>query len=214
MLPRGLLSGLVLLAAGLLAATTHAQPYEEGVHYERLPVAVDTQTPLEVAEVFSYACVHCYTFDPLLENWQGNLPEDVAFRRVPAVFNDVWASLARLYYVAELLKVSTAMHTPLFEAIHERGLNLLDPEVAAAFFAETAGVDREEFADTLASFAVATRVQQAAAAARAYRISSVPVLVVNGKYRIETPGAGGYGSMLQVADHLLRTERAAMAADE
>lgn len=208
-----LLSGLAFLVAGLLGPLTHAQPYEEGVHYERLPVAVYADAPLEVTEVFSYACIHCYTFDPLLEHWVGKLPEDVSFRRMPAVFNDAWQVLARLFYVAELLKVSEKMHTPIFQALHERGLNLLAPDVAAAFFAETADVDEQAFQDALASFAVQTRVQRAVAAARAYRVSGVPTLVVNGKYRIDSGDAGGYEGMLKVADHLLQLERAAMAAE-
>ena len=213
MLALRLLSGVAFLAAGLLAALTHAQAYEEGVHYERLPAAVYADAPLEVTEVFSYACIHCYTFDPLLEHWVGKLPDDVSFRRMPAVFNSAWEVLARLFYVAELLKVSEKMHTPIFQALHERNLDLLAPEVAAAFFAETAGVDEAAFHEALASFAVQTRVQRAVAALRAYRVSGVPTLVVNGKYRIDSQDAGGYEGMLKVADHLLEAERAAMAAE-
>ena len=192
--------------------TEEATPeYDEGVHYHRLPVAVDTLDPerIEVTEVFGYACVHCYRFDPILENWLSRLPGDVAFRRVPAVFNETWALLGRMFYAAESLGVGEEMHMPLFEAIHERGLDLRRVEMAEELFEFEARVEPDDFQAALNSFSVATRLRQADALGRVYRVTGVPSLVVNGKYRIDSGDAGGYVGMLRIADFLIDMERAA-----
>ncbi len=211
------LSGLLLvgwIAAGVPAWAEESAPaYEEGVHYYRLPVAVDTREAdrIEVVEIFGYACVHCYRFDPILEDWRSDLPGDVAFRRVPAVFNETWALLGRMFYAAEALGVGEEMHMPLFEAIHRRGLDLRRIELAEELFEFEARVEPADFKAALNSFGVATRLKQADAQGRVYRVTGVPSLVVNGKYRIDSGDAGGYVGMLRIADFLIDMERTAQA---
>ena len=219
MMMRPLMAGLFALGGVVAAAESQRQlavaaasppAYEEGTHYHRLPVAVDTEDPgrIEVTEVFSYACIHCYRFDPILEEWRAHLSDDVAFRRVPAIFNETWALLGRMYYAAELLGVGERMHMPLFEAIHDRGLDVRKPEVAEELFWFEARVKPEDFNETVNSFGVVTRLRQADALGRVYRVSGVPTLVVNGKYRIDSgAAAGGHAGMLRIADFLIAQER-------
>lgn len=214
----GLLAGAAVAWLGvcLVHAQSSSTPYEEGTHYERLPVPVETQAPdgVEVVEVFSYACYHCYSFQPLVEPWSGALADDVKFRRTPAVFSDLWRQLARLFYAAQSLGVLEAVHQPIFEAIHQRGRDLTQTAIAAELFEEAAGVDEKTFQDALNSFTVETRVQQSVAAGKAYRVTGTPTLIVNGKFRIDSRMADGHAGMLQVADFLIAAERAEAAADE
>ena len=202
---------LLGIAATLTACVCHAQaPFQEGVHYERLPVPVDTADAgrVEVVEVFSYACIHCYTFEPYIEAWRAKLDDGVAFRRVPAVFSPQWAEFARMFYAAEQLGVLEQVHGGIFEAVHERGQNLLDRSVSARFFANTADVDGEDFEAALTSFSVQGQVQRALAAGKAYGITGTPSMVVNGKFRIDSKMAGGtYQAMLEVASFLIEAER-------
>jgi len=139
------LIGALLLGVSVASAAAEepAPAYEEGTHYHRLPVAIETQDAerIEVVEIFGYACIHCYRFDPLLEDWLGDLPDDVAFRRVPALFNAAWAQLGRLFYAAEALEIGAEMHMALFEAIHRQGLDLRRLEVAEELFEREAGVE-------------------------------------------------------------------------
>ena len=212
---------LVAAAAGAPAAAgesaqqgqqSEASPeYREGEHYHRLPVPVDTEDPerIEVTEVFGYACVHCYRFDPILEQWLAGLPGDVVFHRVPAVFNETWEMLARLFYAADALGVGEQMHMPLFQAIHDRGIDLRRPELAEELFWVEARVRPDDFKEALNSFAVFTRLRQADARGRVYRVTGVPSLIVNGKYRIDSGDAGGYVQMLRIAGFLIDLERAA-----
>ena len=213
----GSLGGLLLLGwvvAGAPAMAEESAPaYEEGVQYHLLPVAVDTQDAerIEVVEVFGYACIHCYRFDPILEDWRSGLPGDVAFRRVPAVFNETWALLGRMFYAAEVLGVGEEMHMPLFEAIHRQGLDLRRVEIAEELFESEARVEPADFREALNSFGVATRLRQADAQGRVYRVTGVPSLIVNGKYRIDSGDAGGYVEMVRIADFLIDMERTAQA---
>jgi thiol:disulfide interchange protein DsbA len=203
---------LLGIAAALAACVCQAEAaFQEGVHYQRLPVPVDTADAgrVEVVEVFSYACVHCYTFEPYIEAWRAKLDDGVAFRRVPAVFSPQWEEFARLFYAAEQLGILEQVHGGIFEAVHERGENLLDRSKSARFFAKTAGVDGEDFEAALTSFSVQGQVQRALAAGKAYAITGTPCLVVNGKFRIDTRMAGGsYQGMLDVASFLIDAERA------
>ena len=92
MLNRTLLISLMALIASMtLSAPIAAENYVEGVHYEAIDIPVKTglegEQPLkvEVVEVFSYMCIHCYSFDPLLKLWeqgkaeQGNRKSDEVY---------------------------------------------------------------------------------------------------------------------------------------
>jgi thiol:disulfide interchange protein DsbA len=179
---------------------------------------VETADParIEVVEVFSYGCVHCYGFDSTLEAWRAGQPTDVLFRRVPAMFQQDWVILAQAFYAAEVLGVADKVHTPIFEAIHLRKLDFHDPKVLADVFREAGGVDEAEFTRVLNSFGVRSKTQQADAQGRMYRLRGVPTLIVDGRYRVYGGRIdGSNSSMLAVVDFLvdrIRTERTAGAA--
>ena len=117
----------VLLA--LTAFDAGAMEFEEGTHYQRIPVPVATADPsrVEVVEAFSYACIHCKSFDPAVEEWHDEQGAGVDFQRLPAIFNATWALFAQAYYTAEVLGVTDRVHAPIFKAIHEQGMDLRDP---------------------------------------------------------------------------------------
>jgi len=55
-------------------------------------------------EVFWYACGHCYLIEPKLEAWiQKGKPANVEVVRLPATWNEMLKTHARVYYTAELL---------------------------------------------------------------------------------------------------------------
>ncbi|NIP15428.1 MAG: thioredoxin domain-containing protein [Pseudomonadales bacterium] len=214
---RDMLAFLLTLAVGA-SAPAFAQEWQEGVHYERLPVSVATADAarVEVVEVFSYACIHCKTFDPALEAWRANQPEDVDFRRLPAIFSPQWETLAKAFYTSQALDLGSPVHEAIFRAVHEEGRDLREPGAIAALFQEVAGVSPQQFAQVYNSFGVRSRIEQAKAHARAYRVSGVPALVVDGTYRVDGRMAGSNAAMLEVVNHLvakLRTARGISAPE-
>lgn len=196
---------IVFLSLAVASAAGWAQDFEEGVHYARLPVAVSTAdaAKVEVVEMFSYACPHCKEFDPELEAWREQQTETVDFHRVPAIFNPTYATLAQAFYSAEALGVGEQVHAPMFHAIHDRGVDLRRPELLAALFEEMADVEPSAFQQVFDSFAVRGRVQQADARGRAYRITGVPAIIVDGLYRVDARMAGDNARMLAVVDYLV-----------
>lgn len=206
-----LICAVVWITGGAQAAPLQ---YEEGTHYEKLQIPVNTRAPnkVVVAEYFSYGCPHCYQFDPMISEWKQQLPDYVEFRRTPAVWNKSYQLYAQTYYTAEALNVLEKIHTPLFQAIHAENRRLTDPKQMAAFFSGY-GVDPVDFAKVYGSFGVRASVQQAEARGRAYRASGVPAIVVNGKYLIEGKMAGSNAEMLKIAEYLIDKERKAMNAE-
>ena len=204
--------GTVVLCV-LQISSVRAAEFQEGQQYARLAVPVETLDPnkVEVVEVFSYACIHCKNFDPALEEWRAAQPDDVLFRRVPAIFNQTWALFAQAFYTAELLDITDKIHGPMFAAIHDEGVDLRDPTLLAELFNKAAGVPNAEFTQVFNSFGVRSRVQQADAHGRAYGITGVPTLIVDGRFRVDGTMAGNNTNMLKIVDFLVEKQRAAHA---
>ena len=64
----------------------------------------------------------------------------------------------------------------------------------------------EDFTSTWKSFEVAQKLRVAKDLARRYSISSVPAIVVNGKYRTGAGEAGGYPPLMELIDELIARE--------
>jgi len=197
------------------AAALNAAEYEEGTHYERLAVPVQTadEARIEVVEAFSYACIHCKTFDPALEEWHATQGDGVQFRRVPAIFNKTWALFAQAFYTAEALGVTEQVHTPIFKAIHEQGMDLRDPVLMAKLFETYAGVSQADFDQVYNSFGVRSKMQQAQAHSRAYGITGTPSMIVDGQFRTDGQLAGSNAMMLEVVDFLVAQQAAQRGID-
>jgi thiol:disulfide interchange protein DsbA len=185
--------------------------FKIGVHYQRLsPTQPTSSNPdqVEVAEVFWYGCPHCYHFDPMLEAWLAKKPEYVSFIRIPAVWNPLLELHARAFYTAEALGKGAEMHSEFFREIHERG-NMLDTEEKLQEFFGRFGVDATAFKTAFDSFAVHAKLQRADELNRRYRISSVPTLIVDGKYTTAGSEVGSYEELLELVTELAAAEHAA-----
>ena len=198
-------AGIFLLS---LALGAHAQQYEAGVHYQALPVPVQTANndAVEVVEVFSYACVHCYNFDPYINKWEARLPDDVNFVRLPVIWNPTNQIHARAFYTAESLGKLDEMHEAIFREIHINK-KTLSTEADIQIFFERYDVSQEEFESTFRSFAVESKLKRAKNLTQRYRIQSVPLLVTNGKYLTQGTEIKNFDDMLAVTEELVERER-------
>lgn len=199
-------AALLKYAAGLLLSlalgVTSAMPIM-GRDYAPVNPAqpTDTGNKIEVLEVFSYMCPHCYEFEPRLEPWVKALPADVAFRRMPVSFSrDSWANLGKTYYALDALG-QLKLHGKVFDAIHAQNIKLDDPNTLFDWVAKQ-GVDRKTFADAFGSFGVQAKMQRSAQLVRAYGVDGVPSLIIDGKFRVMASQ-----NMLQVADELIQAAR-------
>ncbi len=207
---RTLLTSCLVLFLVPFTACAEGEGIQEGRDYELLltPVPTATGDRVEVLELFWYGCPHCYQFEPHVKKWLEDKPEGAEFRRMPAVLGKSWLIHAQAYYTAEALGVLDTMHEAIFRAMHRDKLKLRTEDEMAEFFAEN-GVPEERFRKVFKSFGVQTKVQQASARVRAYRITGVPTVIVNGKYRVKSGDR-----LFEVVDYLVGLERKATAANE
>jgi thiol:disulfide interchange protein DsbA len=183
----------VLFAALPLSVPAQTAALQEGNQYVRLknPQPVETGKKIEVIEFFSYGCPHCGELEPFLQNWLKTMPADVAFRRIPVMFQDRWVPLAKIYYTLEALGEEARLSPAVFGALHGKGLSLWQDKT---FFdwAASQGLDRKKVEEMYSSFGIGGKVNRARLAAQAYQVQSVPLVVVDGKYvsnRVSTHGA-------------------------
>jgi thiol:disulfide interchange protein DsbA len=185
-----------------------------GIDYEILPAAQPTYAvgKTEVAEVFSYACIHCAQFQPVVDVWLKKLPKDVRYEYVPAAFNQVWENFARAYFAAKVLGIQERTHDAVFQAFHvEHSIKSPALEDIADWYA-TQGVDRTKFLDTMNSFGVTAMVSRAKQFALRTGIEGTPTIIVAGKYRVNVNADRGFDGMLATVDYLLAREHALSAA--
>ena len=175
-----------LLAA--LAVTASAQPREsvEGIHYQALPRPVATETDedhIEVREVFWYGCPECSTLEPIMSDWRDGTTGDLVFVRMPAVWNDLMALHARIYYTGRTLNIEDRINTAAFHAIHEQG-NPLRTEAQIRDFFEANGINGEAFTSAWNAEDVAAAVQLARLRTEDYAIDKLPSVIVGGRYKV------------------------------
>ncbi|MEO7055707.1 MAG: thiol:disulfide interchange protein DsbA/DsbL [Caldimonas sp.] len=202
---------LGLAGVGLLAGpTVQAQPnaFVQGREYTRVdpPQPVADPGKIEVIEFFSYACPHCSAYEPILGPWLKQLPADVVVRRVPVTFMMNAENFQRTYYALEAMGIVDQMQLKIFRAIHIDHLRLEKPEDFAEFVGKNGG-DAAKFLATFKSFSVATALNRGKKAMADYKIDSVPVLVINGRYITSPQLAGGAVQSLAVADFLIQQSR-------
>ncbi|MDH3980647.1 MAG: peptidylprolyl isomerase [Gammaproteobacteria bacterium] len=193
------------------ASADKQQEYVAGEHYVVLdePVATRDSSKIEVVEMFSYGCPHCYEFEPMVKQWGAQQGGDVDFWYFPAVWSKGMKLYARAFYAAYALDVLDRIHLPLFKAIAVEQRNIRNEADLAEFFAGY-GVTEGAFNEAFNLAAVQEKVSKDEDRVRNYKPVGVPEIVVNGKYRIDRMHAGGYEGMLKVADFLIDKERAAL----
>jgi len=208
-------SDIAVVQADVAKPATAAAPvdtnwqFAAGKHYSQLTSAQGTSGGpggVEVTEVFWYGCPHCFSFDPIITRWEDEQPADVRFVRLPVMWNPTNEIHARMYYTAEALGKLDEMHQAFFTAMHRDGKTLSREDDIRKIFAEF-GVSDEEFDNTFRSFAVESKLNRAKSLTQRYRIRSVPVIVVDGKYVVDGPEVKSYGDMLAVTDELVAKER-------
>ena len=225
MTTRRALIPLIALVAGSwgLNACARAEPaaeasalakWEAGTHYKLVPAPQPTHVAagkVEIDEVFWYGCGHCYALEPALERWKAGKPAYVEFVRIPVIWGPVQRQHAKLFYTLQALR-RPELHAKVFHAIHQEGLplsarNELEAREMQFAFLGREGVTEKEFDAAYDSMTVATNVTRAEELTKKLAVSSVPVMVVNGKYMTSVSEAGAEGKLLTLIDDLAASEK-------
>ena len=203
-----------LIAGGLLFASmpvaVAAEPMEDVDYVLIAPQPVSVPGKIEVIEFFYYGCESCNRLEPQLKAWLKTLPQDTSFRRMPALRRTAWVPLTRLYFALEELGEIERLHTQVYQAVHEGGLNLGNSTGLNAW-AQKAGLDSVKLEQMLDSDLARTQVQRARDATEAYGIRATPSFVVDGKYLTSGGMVGSLEALLPTVDGLIDKARAARA---
>ncbi|MCR4300564.1 MAG: thiol:disulfide interchange protein DsbA/DsbL [Sulfuricaulis sp.] len=194
--------GGYLMALFLLPGVAHAA-FEEGRHYMSLPfpATVETGDRIEVREFFWYGCPLCYVLEPGLARWLKKMPANTQFMRTPGTAPR-WMLHGQAYYAFESLGALDKLHGAFFKAVQAQP-GAYNDEKAIAGFAASHGVDRKKFDEAFNSFGVRLKLEKAKQLNQDLNISSVPAIVVDGKYLTTVPMAGGEEQMLKLLDDLI-----------
>ena len=200
----------IILAQADDPASARTWQFKEGVNYTRMiPTqrTVGGADKIEVAEVFMYSCPHCFDLEAFVNRWEESKDPGVRLVRIPAIFNQLAQLHAQLYYTEVFLAQSgklndqVAFRNMVFEEFHRKGNRLTSQTAIQRLFAR-AGISEDDFNRTWNSFEVDQALRVAADLARRYNVTSVPMIVVNGKYRTDAGQAGSYPKLIELIDEL------------
>jgi thiol:disulfide interchange protein DsbA len=204
----------IVLAVAETPAAQREWQFKEGEHYVRMVPTQPTvggADKIEVSEFFWYGCPHCYDLEPYINEWAEKKDPNVRFVRIPASWNALVRLHAQLYYTEEVLVRNGIIKNPeefrdtVFQEYHRRGNRMTSEEAIQKVFTRF-GVNEDQFQSTWNSFEVNQKMRVADDLARRYSITSVPAVVVNGKYRSGAAEAGSYPKLMELIDELVVRE--------
>jgi thiol:disulfide interchange protein DsbA len=180
--------------------------YRLGVDYRLVdnPLPVKRDGIVEVSETFWYGCNACYQFDPVINSWASRQESNVRLTKMPVTWGGIHQLHASLYYTIEALKLDPSTHAAVFVTIHKEGNFLQNPK-AIEDFLKKFGVAPEVSKQYMNSFTVKQMVNRGIKHSRQLKVSSVPMMIVDGKYIIEAKGS--YEKILKVVDYVVELQR-------
>ena len=203
LLARALLALTVFLPLACSAAD--APKFQLGKDYKavRQPQPPSDPAKIDVVEVFSYHCPHCFSMEPQIEAWVAKKPADVNFARLPVTFGLAANEIRnKAFYASQMLGVTPQFHRALFGAIHGQGRLMSSEEEIKALFLQSTGVKDEDFNGAYKSFATDSRYRIGENTIRDYGVTSVPQIAVDGKWLVPNSN-----HVFDVVDHLIEQAR-------
>lgn len=192
---------VLVIGLGLFYSGSEGPPYAT---LDRPAASEADGGNVKVVEYFSYTCQHCWNFEEVVGDWQDDLPEGVVFERVHVAYSAENRLLAKAHLALRRHGALDANHERIFRAIHDRNMRF-DSAASLADLVDGNGVEREAFLRTMALPRVARRVEDAEAQFVDFGLTSVPALVVDGKYVVNM-NLGRQGALDAVDDLLEELE--------
>ncbi|MGH1361487.1 MAG: thiol:disulfide interchange protein DsbA/DsbL [Burkholderiaceae bacterium] len=203
-----LMSSAALAAASALPMST-ASAAQAGKDYRLIKPPQRTEVAagkIEVVEFFWFACPHCYSLEPIVDEWAAKLPDDVEFRRIHVQFRQ--PKHQQIFYTLQALGEDKRLALKVFEAIHKERKRM-NKVGEIKDWAVANGLDGDKFMSTFDSFGIRTQMSRATKAVETFGVDSVPMLAVNGKYLTSPSMVGSNAGVLKVVEDLIQMERKA-----
>ena len=159
-----------------------------------------------IYEFFWYGCPHCYNLEPTMDRIESSLGKDTVLIKIPVALRDTWEAHAKAYYALQQMKLDDDLHEKVFTEIHINN-NRLDTKEKLEQFIQEEGFNSKRFSEIFDSFGTDLRVKKASRLANQYQITSVPTLIINGKYKTSGSLVSSYDELYDVVQLLIDKER-------
>lgn len=204
-----------LVAAALVAGFANASPTDprNGAEYTTLATPQPVQATgkkVEVIEFFAYHCPACNAFEPTLNQWAKKQGDNVVVRRIHLPFQGPNDPEAHLFLTLEAMGKLEEYHHRVFRAVHLERQRLMKDD-AIIEWAVKNGLDRAKFMEAWNSFGVQTKLRRLGQVSQAYKVSSTPTIVIDGKY-VLSPASVGEANKLQGMNQALAATTQVMDA--
>lgn len=148
------------------------------------PASRNADGSLRVVYFFAYTCPKCAALNPFMREWSDS--RRVFVWRIHALMgSSPWAkNMVRTHYALKSLGAAEVVDKAMFEAARAKRLKFSGVEEFAAF-AHANGLDAGRAKTAFVSGAAGDDLDNATHASREYKITGVPVLFFNGRYRID-----------------------------
>ena len=208
-----LVSTFVLVSFLLLSsAFVSAADFEEGKHYKVLstPINDKLNSAKEVRELFSFYCPACYRHEPIIGELKAQLPENIMLVKnpidgMPGRDVAIEHALSKALLTATLLKVEDKISAAIFKYIYVNKATFTNEKDIKNIFL-LHGIEEQRFDKIFNSFSVKTGVNKMKKNTEILRnqgISSVPTVIVNGKYKVETGAIKSKEQYIELVLYLL-----------
>ena len=187
-------------------AVSVSAEYKLGRDYRLVdnPLPVKKDGIVEVTESFWYGCGACYSFEPSINSWKAKQTEDTKLIKMPITWGPIHQLHAALFFTIEALKLDPSTHSAVFVTIHKEGNFLQSPKAIQEFLSKF-GVAPEVTDQYIQSFSVKQKVNRSIKYAKQLKIDSVPMMVVDGTYIIESKR--NFADTLKVVDYVVELQR-------
>ena len=189
-----------LIAATMVASTAFASPTDpkNGVDFQTLSVPQPVQATgkkVEVIEFFAYHCPACNALEPTLNQWVKKQGDNIVMRRIHLPFQGPADPEAHLFLTLEAMGKLEEYHPRIFQAVHVQRQRLMKDDQIIEWAVKN-GLDRAKFMETWNSFGVTTKLRRLSQVSSAYKVTSTPTIIIDGKY-VVSPAQVGEANRIQ-----------------
>lgn len=182
-------SVLVLLVMSMACAQTEKKESDvakwiEGQHYEVVSETASAEP--KVTEFFSHYCGHCFQFERWIDTVKTavNVPfEKSHVSYIPQNDSLVAMAMVKAFIIMQEMDVEETVSPQMFAAIHMSNERIESEEAIKGIFLLN-DVDSDEYDKLFSSEEVNSKAKAMQALWLEKRITSVPTLVVNDKYKV------------------------------
>ncbi|WP_438865608.1 thiol:disulfide interchange protein DsbA/DsbL [Neptunicella sp.] len=199
---------ITLVVSLFFMSVAQATNFTEGDYYQVLKGSGTTQK--EVREYFSFYCPHCFNKEPLMQALKAKLPADVNLvkNHITGMHNrkvEIENDLTKAAISARLMDADEQIIPAIFNYIHLSHADFYSVKDIHNLVV-LSGVDGDKFDKVFNSLAVQNEFDQTNKNTQWLReqgYSSVPTLVINGKYKLDGKNIHSIDEYIQLVLFLL-----------